>query len=191
MRLGAGGSKSLFISPKAEFRTLALIMVGLIVPGLGTEWVKSATSRADLSDLVPIQNSVGSYFLLNWSTLLREDPQAWSGASPVSSGSSVQALGYMVASNGSLGGEETLVQDFILMPEAGNWVHPARRYGDQMIAVHLHKDARVQFSPRALVWVRGTIQSLPGEPGGIKPVYVLEPARAYAADKAEIGRYFR
>lgn len=191
MRLRAGGGKRPIISPKAEFLTLALIMAGLLVPGLGTEWVKSATSREDLSDLVPLQSSVGGYFLLNWSTLLREDPHAQSGQPPSLSGAPVQALGYMVASDGGLGGEERLVQDFILMPEAGNWMHPAHRYGDQMIAVHLQENARVQFSPRALVWVWGSLQSLSGDAGGIKPVYVLEQARAHAADKAEIGRYFR
>ena len=84
-----------------------------------------------------------------------------------------------------------MVQDFILMSEAGNWMHPAHRYGDQMIAVHLQKNARVRFSPRAVVWVWGTLQSLPGDPGGAKPVYVLEQARAHTADKAEIRRYFR
>ena len=191
MRLRAGGGKRPIISPKAEFLTLALIMAGLLIPGLGTEWVKSATSGEDLSDLVPIQSSVGGYFLLNWSTLLLEDPHARRGASPVSFGSAVQALGYMVASDGGLGGEVTLVHEFILMPEAGNWMHPAHRYGDQMIAIHLQENARVRFSPRALVWVWGSLQSLPGDPGGTKPVYVLEQARANAADKAEIGRCFR
>ncbi len=97
----------------------------------------------------------------------------------------------MVASDGGLGGEETLVQDFILMPEAGNWMHPAHKYGDQMIAVHSQQNAPIQFSPRALMWVWGTIQSLPGDPGGTRPVYVLEQAHARATARSEIQRHFK
>lgn len=51
------------------------------------------------------------------------------------------------------------------------------RFGDQMITVHLAPGAHVQFSGRALVWVRGTSRVFSGDPAGSKPLYALEQAQ--------------
>jgi hypothetical protein len=67
---------------------------------------------------------------------------------------------YRYSSDGIAIGEGQWVQDFVLLPEAGNFLHPAHRFGDQMITVHLEPDTRVRFSSRALVWVGGNISSL-------------------------------
>jgi len=82
------------------------------------------------------------------------------------------------------------VQDFVLLPEAGNMLHPAHRFGDQMIAVHLERDARVRFSSKALVWVRGTFRASAGDAVGAKPLYALERAHVQRANKDEIRKYF-
>jgi hypothetical protein len=190
VRRRAKGSKKLFISWKAEVRTLALIIAAAVIPVLGTVLVISATSRPGLSDLVPIQNSAGNYFVLNWSTLLRDHPHSLNAGSPVFSGAPVQALGYMVESDRAIG-EGEWIQDFVLLPEAGNLMHPAHRFGDQMIAVHLQENARVQFSARALVWVWGAFGASPGDPAGSKPLYSLERALAQSADREEIAKYFK
>jgi hypothetical protein len=79
----------------------------------------------------------------------------------------------------------------VLLPEAGNLLHPAHRFGDQMIAVHLVPDARVRFSARALVWVRGTFRASAGDPAGAEPVYTLDRARVQPASKDEIRKYFK
>jgi len=83
------------------------------------------------------------------------------------------------------------VRDFFVLAEAGNLLHPAHRYGDHMIAVHLGNESRVQFSPRSLVWVWGIIRDVPGDPAGSTPLYSVEQAGTRPADKSEIAKYFK
>ena len=190
MRGPGRGKRKLSISRSEEVRTLLLIGAGLTIPLTGALLAISATSRPDLSDLVPIKNSAQNYVLLNWSTLLRDHPGSLVAGSSLFVGSPVQALGYMVESD-HVNGEGEWVRDFVLLPEAGNLLHPAHRFGDQMITVHLAPDARVRFSRRALVWVWGTFRASAGGPAGSKPLYSLERARVHAADMEEIRQYFK
>jgi hypothetical protein len=83
------------------------------------------------------------------------------------------------------------VQEFTLLPEAGNPIHPVHRFGDQMITVHLRDGSRARFSPRTLVWVSGSLHPLPGDPIGDKPLYTIEQARAELAGRGAIRKYFR
>jgi hypothetical protein len=183
------GKRKLSISRREEVRTLLLIGAGIAIPVAGALFAVSATSRPDLSDLVPIRNSAGDYAVLNWSTLLRDRPHALDAGSPLFVGAPVQALGYMVESDpASREGEWT--REFVLLPEAGSLLHPAHRFGDQMIAVHLEPDAQVRLSFRAMVWVRGTFRVSAGDPAGPKPLYTLERARVQPATKEEIRKYF-
>lgn len=162
----------------------------MIVPVAGALLAISATSRPDLSDLAPIGDSVGNDVVLNWSTLLRDHPHALGARSWPFAGAPVRALGYM-AEGDYAGGEGERVQDFVLLPDAGNMVHPAHRFGDQMVAVHLAPDARVQFRSRALVWVSGTFRASAGDPVGPKPLYTLEHARVQPAEQEQIRKYFK
>ena len=104
-------------------------------------------------------------------------------------GAEVQGLGYMIDSDQSVRKGEWVSQ-FVLLPEAGNLLHPAHRIRDQMITVHLEDRKGIQFSFRALIWARGTFAAS-SEPGvRSKPLYTLERARAQLADKADIQKYF-
>jgi len=82
-------------------------------------------------------------------------------------------------------------KSFVLLPDAGNLLHPAHRFGDQMIAVHLRESDTIKFSPRALVWVWGKLRTSPGDPAGGEPLYGLDNARAELAPKTDIRKYFR
>lgn len=190
MRGPGRGKRKLSISRKEEARTLLLIGAGVTIPLAGALLAISITGRPDLSDLVPIKNSAEGYVVLNWSTLLRDHPHALDAGSSLFNGASVQALGYMVESD-RVNGEGEWVRDFVLLPEAGNLLHPAHRFGDQMITVHLASDARVRFSRRALVWVWGTFRATAGDPAGSKPLYAIERARVQPADRGEILKYFK
>ena len=53
-----------------------------------------------------------------------------------------------------------------------------------MIAVHLVKGKSIPFTPRSLVWARGTVRSSSGDPGGDKPLYTLEQATTAGAGVA-------
>ena len=163
-----------------ELRTLFLVIGVTVVPVAGTVFVVIASTQPDLSELTPIRNPQANYLLLNWSSLGREHPR----------NKGVQVLGYMVDGDRPLR-EGDWVKEFVVLPEAGNLLHPAHRFSDHIIAVHLEYDARVQFSSRSLVWVWGVFRESPSDPSGSTPLYSVEQAGARPADKSEIGKYFK
>ena len=177
------------ISQWHEIRFLALLTAGLCVAALGTFIAIFSTAAPDISDLTPISRKIGDDLILNWPDLERR-PHALHEASSAFAGARVQALGYMMEDDRSMRAGEP-VQDFILLPEAGNLLHPAQRFGDQMIAVHLPPGNPVQFTPRSLVWVGGTLRASSGDPAGSRPLYHLEQAQVALASKTDIRTYFR
>ena len=84
-----------------------------------------------------------------------------------------------------------MVEKFVLLPDKGNAVHPAHRFGDQMIEVNLRSGERVRFARGTLVWVWGTLRGLPGNPLGSVPLYQLQNARTQPTSQEEIPKYFR
>ena len=174
---------------KAHRRTLALIVTIFAVPVLGTILAVISTTEPELSELVPASKQVGGYIVLNWLELLQMRRNELNPASALS-GAAVRALGYMADRDKPTHAGD-LVQDFVLLPEAGNLLDPAHRFGDQMIHVRLTDSDRILFSPRQLVWVWGAFQASRGDPSGPTPLYSLEGARAQTADRADIARYFQ
>jgi hypothetical protein len=169
-----------------------LILIGVIacVPVIGSVWAITSTTQPDLSELAPLQAQTAEYAVLAWSSLLRGHSNALNARSTILPGASIQALGYMMDGARPIrAGQPT--KSFVLLPDAGQLLHPAHRFGDQMIAVQLHDGDTIKFSPRALVWVWGTLQSSPGDPTGSEPLYALGNARAELAPKADIDKYFR
>lgn len=118
------------------------------------------------------------------------DRHALTSAAARLDGAAVRALGYMVDGEKPVHAGD-LVQDFIVLPDAGNILDQADRFGDQMVSVRLRQSDHIPFSPRQLVWVCGTFRVSRGDPSGPTPLYYLDNARAEAADLADIGRYFR
>jgi hypothetical protein len=175
---------------RAHRRTLALIIAIASVPLLGIILAVVSTTKPELSELIPSSKQVGGYIVLNWAELLQMHRNDLSPASAELSGAAVRALGYMADGDKPVHASD-LVQDFVLLPEAGNLLDPAHRFGDQMIRVHLNESDRIPFSPGQLIWVWGTFRASRGDPSGPTPLYSLEGARAQAADRADIARYFQ
>jgi hypothetical protein len=169
---------------------LALVLVITCVPLLATLFAIVSTTEPDLSDFTPINPRVGNYLLLNWSELREGHLLTPSSVPTEYTDALVQVLGYMTEGDGpTLTGE--LIRDFVLLPEVGDALHPANRFGDQMVAVHLREGNQVQYSPKTLVTLWGTFRAWPGDPTGPKPLYHLEDARAQPADSADIHKYFK
>lgn len=185
------GKKRATVSRGDSIRILVLVTVVAGVPILGTIFVTTSTSEPDLSEVAPINDRVGSYVVLNWSALMQDHPLDLRNARlGLAAGTDVQALGYMFDGERPTSKGEW-VREFILLPEAGNLVHPAHRIRDQMIAVHVEDGKGIQFSPGALTWVWGSF-GVSSEPSvRSKPLYTLERARAKPADRADIQRYFK
>jgi hypothetical protein len=88
-------------------------------------------------------------------------------------------------------GDGQFIVCFVLLPDAGSAVHPAHRFGDQMIEVRLRAGDTVRFSEGNLVWVSGAWTILHGDPNGPEPLYALVNAQVRLADKSDIAKYFR
>lgn len=175
---------------KAHRQALILIITIACVPVLGTVWAVVSTTEPDLSDLVPSRKQVGGYTVLEWSELLQARRDGVNSVPAALSGSAVRALGYMMDGDKAVHTGD-LIPAFLLLPEAGNVLHPAHRFGDQMISVRLREGDQASFSPRRLVWVWGTFRASSGDPSGPRPLYYLERAHVQIADRTDIGRYFQ
>ncbi len=185
-----GRKKRLIISRADEVRALAFLFALIVIPAGGTVALIAITSKLDLSDLDPTGNRSPGYSLLSWARLLQDHPGGRDRAQAPSDGEMIEALGYMTYGD-RIPEEGDGVKEFILLPDAGNPLHPAHRFGDQMIDVCLRDDARLRFSSRALVWVWGELRVVAGAPDGSEALYRIEGARARFADRAEIRKYFR
>ena len=142
----------------------------------------------DLFDLTPIASRVDGYMLVAWYDLERSH-RALKAGGP-SAGTPTRVLGYMMEGDQPIrDGKE--VDRFVLLPDAGSAVHPAHRFGDQMIDVHLKPGTSIAFKGSSLVWVSGTWRVLAGNPAGDRPLYQLWDARVEKADQTEIAKYFR
>ena len=181
-----GGRRKLAISRAQETRTQVLVLLATLAPALLFAIGIAATLKDDLADLEPIRNLENGSTLLSWSSLLRDEHRE---SDTLRTGMRIRALGYMTDGD-HVPSDGELVREFYLLPDAGHVFHPAHRDADQMIAVHLDDGAQVRFSPRSLVWVWGSLEILPGDADGTKPLYALERAHAQPAEKGDIRRYF-
>ena len=167
---------------------MAVLVTLICLPIIAALILITKTAGPDLFDLAPVVSRSDQYVILAWSDLERTK-HAMKTAT-VSSGTMIRALGYMMEGNLPVGDGE-IVQNFVLLPDAGNAIHPAHRFGDEMIDVRLDAGNEVRFAQRSLVWVWGTLRMLPGDPLGHEPLYVLENARTEPANKADIQKYFK
>ena len=165
---------------------LPLIAIGLaaVFPAL------FMTRRAgpDLFDLTPTAARIDGYTLVAWHDLERLRGALKTGGP--STGSPTRVLGYMMDDEKPIR-DGTQVNRFVLLPDAGSAVHPAHRFGDQMIGVQLRTGSAILFKQGRLVWVWGTWKVLAGNSTGDKPLYQVQDSHVENADKAEIGKYFR
>jgi len=112
-RLAKG--KKISVSRADSIRVLLLVIVVAGVPILGTVFVTTSTSEPGLSELIPIRPRAGEYLVLDWSALLQNRPRVSKTGMVIPAGAEVQALGYMMDGDRSIG-KNQWVQDFILLP---------------------------------------------------------------------------
>ena len=173
---------------RRAFRSLLLPAAAICGSAAAGLLIVSWTALRDLDDLTPKMDRTDGYALLGWGDLRRSGHALQQGG--LSGGTPLRALGYMME------GDEPLFEGqrtakFVLLPDAGNAIHPAHRWGDQMIDVRLGSGEAVRFCPRCLVWVWGALRVLPGDPAGPRPLYRLDGARIEPARPDEIRKYFR
>src|SRR5436190_1575018 len=65
--------------------------------------ITNSTSEPDLSELTPISPRAGQYLVLDWSALPQNEPRVSKTGTAISAGAEVQALGYMMDGDRSIG----------------------------------------------------------------------------------------
>jgi hypothetical protein len=168
--------------------TLTGLVSLVCLSGIAAIILAIRTTEPDLFDLVPKVSHSDGYLLLAWPNLERGRQALNTVAVP--SGTMIRALGYMVERDVPVR-DGRRVDSFILLPDIGNFLHPAHRFGDQMISVRLASRHTVPFAEKSLVWAWGALRTLPGDPAGHEPLYILEDARSEPAGKGDIAAYFR
>ena len=175
---------------RLEVRTILLVMMATCVPALAAVLLIATSSQPDLADLDRVPQPEGGPAILTWSELSRDRTHSLNAAPTLSAGTRVLVLGYMTDYGRPLRADE-LVHGFLLLPEAGNFLHPAHRAADQMIAVHLAAGHEVPFANRHLVLVTGTLRQQPGNPAGEQALFLLNEADARLIERGDVGNYYK
>jgi hypothetical protein len=144
----------------------------------------AADMRNDLSELKPAADS-GDTALIGWPDLNpgydRPAQTRWP------SRTRVRILGYMMdgykpVPDGAKAGM------FILMPEAGHFLHPAHRIPEKMVEVW--PVTPLPFQYRRLVWVWGLLGRVSGVPRRDSALFAMSGAEIRPADNTAIARWF-
>lgn len=180
---------------RGEWKVIAVIIAGVGLPMILAYLLVAADMRSDLSDLKPIRATVdNSTAVIGWPDLqtgsqeagpnqaIRFEPALWQ------TNRRVRMLGYMMDGyRPSRDGER--VEMFILLPEAGQFLHPAHRIPDQMVEVRLLR--ATPFTYRRLVWVSGVLERKPGQRDPEQALYAMSDTTIENAADREITRWFR
>jgi hypothetical protein len=169
---------------------IATIIAAIALPMILAFILVATDMRVDLSELKPVQ------------TLAAEDngaqPVGWpdletQNGRPASLDqarwqSRVRMIGYMMDESRPLR-DGTPVDMFVLMPEAGQWLHPAHHIPDQMVEIRLRQPSLFEY--RRLVWASGVLGRTAGTPASEKPLYQIVDAVVEPAAARDISRWFR
>ena len=84
----------------------------------------------------------------------------------------------------------TRVNTFVLMPEAGQLMHPAHRDSDEMVEIRLTPGAAVPYLDRSLTWAAGYLRPVAGKVKQGRAAWVLAEASIHKAEQRDIARWF-
>lgn len=136
-------------------------------------------THLDLSDGVPRAARNDPAISLGWPSLRRDTTEPRNGMI-------VRMLGYMMdgyqfVHNGAS------ARMFILMPEAGHFLHPAHRIPDEM--VEIWPTQPVIFGDRELVWVCGSFERV-ADPAEDHALFALREATVTPASVRDVAGWF-
>ena len=149
--------------------------------------------RADLSELKPAEQMDDQGAVpVGWPELAGQQPLTTVSAAHRDGARRVRMIGYMMDIWGPPH-EGASMDAFVLLPEAGQLLHPAHRIPNQMVEVWPGHPA--VFHYRELVWVSGilnrTVGSTGGSPGNERAAYALSNADVTPASPHDIAKWFR
>jgi hypothetical protein len=163
---------------RKETLTLWAILAAIGFPLLLAYILVAVDMRSDLSELNPAkQVDDEGLVTIGWPDLERDGAQR-----------RVRMIGYMMDGY-QPSSDGTPVDMFILLPEAGQFLHPAHRVPNQMVEVRPRH--AVLFRRRGLVWAVGTLNRTTGKPGEDKAAWAMRDAEVQAAAQRDIAKWFR
>jgi hypothetical protein len=168
---------------KKESLTLWTIVFAVGFPMLLAYVLVAVDMRSDLSELKPsAQVDDAGFVPVGWPEL-----EGFGAQGPVSQ-RPVRMIGYMMDGYRPEP-DGASVDMFILLPEAGQFLHPAHRIPNQMVEVHLiHPMA---FKNRQLVWVSGRLNRTVGKPDRERAAWAIGDAEVNPAQPQEITKWFQ
>jgi hypothetical protein len=174
--------------PRKDLRVIATIIAAVALPMILALILVAADMRIDLSDLKPVQAAADlAPVTIGWEDLETDnghpvslDQARWQ--------SRVRMLGYMMDGDRP-SRDGTPVDLFVLMPEAGHWLHAAHRFPSQMVEIRLARPLPFQY--RRLVLASGVLARMPGRRDPDKASYVIQDAVVEPAEQRDITRWFQ
>jgi hypothetical protein len=160
-----------------ETRVMLVIVAAVALPMILAYALVAMDIRSDLSSLkAVVPPAYQDIPVTGWADL-----EKFRGEGPV------RMIGYM------MDGEEphpdgAAVRAFVLMPEAGQFLHPAHRIPEEMVQVWMSEP--LPFQNRQLVWVTGRLSRTIGGDRE-QAAFALSYAEAEPANDREITLWFR
>jgi len=166
------------IRKKQETLTLWTIVAALGFPMLLAVALVAMDMRSDLSEL----KSAGQVDDKG------AQPVGWPDLARQNEGTGrIRMIGYMM--DGYRPSRDGATVDmFVLLPEAGQFLHPAHRIPNQMVEVHLSHP--VVFHHRDLVWVSGILNRTMSNHGDDKAAYAMIAAEFAPATERDVVKWF-
>jgi hypothetical protein len=166
---------------KSETRTLALILVSIVGPMLLTGALVAIDMRTDLSGLKAKRGrEADGLRTLGWGDL-----EALAPGRPTPA----RMLGYMMDGYKPVP-DNTPVETFMLMPDAGHLLHPAHREPEEMVEVWMPLDTPIRYADRRLVEVSGTLRRKEARPREGVAAFTLSNAEVRFAAERRITDWF-
>jgi hypothetical protein len=172
----------------AAQRREELIVLGSVIGAVGVPFalacfLVAADIRSDLSDLRPARALADpATALVGWPELETRDGRPTGIAVP-----HARMLGYMM-DRYQPAKEGERVEMFMLLPEAGQIMHPAHREPAQMIEIRLVRAAPFRY--RRLTWVTGKLTPVKRRSDSEQAFYSMREATAEPAAQRDITHWF-
>lgn len=168
-----------------DTRTILFIIAAIAGPCVLVFFLIAQDIRIDLSDLKPRYDTVeNGAVLLGWPSLSRSEDHNV----PLPRGR-CRMIGYMMQNVPAVP-DGTPVNRFVLMPEAGQLLHPAHRIPDEMIEVWLAEGTTIPFHDRLLVWVDGVLRENVSYSTGPSAAYAFSRATVTSAVERDVSKWF-
>ena len=140
-----------------EWRIFAMIALPLAIVVLTTTVLVLVSTRPNLADKPFPPDAVPGILTLDWPALYALEERYYKGVVPPEVSNQIVRLpGYMLPIEASFNPHRE-VAEFLLVPNPGNWLHPAHLDDGVRVRMAANTTTAIQDEP---VWIQGRLSSL-------------------------------